>query len=177
MNRELADLDEATSQARKPPTNGGPLPLHDRRSMEIGRITPPSNTCLLTTPCKQQGFWALHPSPKSIDLRGNRVPSNGNMHAQVEPRGPQLYRTINDSFHLQRYPLGEQVLAQTREGKPPKASSVMSEGDQHMQAGKGRPVWRKGEAGELFKRIFEETFTSKSKFNYFNFNVKKGVEV
>ncbi len=34
-----------------------------------------------------------------------------------------------------------------------------------MQAGKGRPVWRKGEAGELFQRIFEETFTSKSKFN------------
>ncbi len=151
--------------------------MQDRSPMEIGRISPPSYTCLRTTPCKQQGLGALHASPKSLDLRGNRVPNNGNMYAQVEPRGPQLYRTINDSFHLQRYPLGEQVLAQTREGKPPKAPSVMPEDDQHMQAGRGRPVWRKGEAGELFKRIFEETFTSKSKFNHFNFNVKKGVEV
>ncbi len=97
MGRELADLDEATSQARKPPTNGGPLPLHDRSPMEIGRITPPSYMCLRTTPCKQQGFGALRPSPKNSDLRGNRVPNHGNMHAQVEPRGPQLYRTINDS--------------------------------------------------------------------------------
>ncbi len=64
-----------------------------------------------------------------------------------------------------------------REGKPPKASFVMPDGDQHMQAGKGRPALRKGEAGEIFEKIFEETFTSKSKFNHFNFNVKKGVEV
>ncbi len=34
-----------------------------------------------------------------------------------------------------------------------------------MQAGIDRPVWRKGEAGELFKRIFEATFTSTSNFN------------
>ncbi len=147
MGREHANLDEATSQARIPPINGSPLPLHDRSPVEIGRITPPSYTCLRTAPRKQQGFKALHPSPKSIYLRVQRVRNHGNMHAQVEPRGPQLYRTINDSFHLQRYPLGEQVLAQTREGKPPKAPSVMPEGDQHMQAGKGRPVWRKGEAG------------------------------
>ncbi len=41
----------------------------------------------------------------------------------------------------------------------------MPEGDYHMQAGKEQPVWRKDEAGELFKRIFENTFTSKSKSN------------
>ncbi len=68
-------------------------------------------------------------------------------------------------------------MAQNREGKSPRPPSVMPEGDQHMQAGKGRPVWRKGEAGEIliFKRIFEETFTSKSKYNHFNFTVKPGV--
>ncbi len=67
---------------------------------------------------------------------------------------------------LRRSPLGEEVVSQNRERKPFKALSVMPEGDHHMQAGKGRTVWRKGEAGELiFKRMFEETFTSKSKFN------------
>ncbi len=125
----------------------GPLPLHERRPMEIGRITPPSYMCLRTTPCKQQGFGAFHPSLKSIDLSGNRVPNSGNMYAQVEPRGTQLYR-IKDSIHLQRHPLGVQDVAQNREGKSPRAPSVMPEGDQHMQAGKGRPVWKKSEAGE-----------------------------
>ncbi len=54
--------------------------------------------------------------------------------------------------HLRRSPLGEEVVSQNREGKPFKALSVMPEGDHHMQAGKGRPVLRKGEAGELVKR-------------------------
>ncbi len=177
MGREHTDLVEATPPARKPQTNGSPLPLHDRRAMEIGRITPPSYTCLRTTLCKQQRCGALYRSPKSVDLRVQRVRNQGNMYAQAESRGTQLYRTIKDAFHPQRPPLGEHVLAQNREGNPPKAPSVVPEGDQHMQAGKGRPVWRKGEAGELFKRIFEETFTSKSKFNHFSFHVKKGVEV
>ncbi len=98
-------------------------------------------------------------------MRGQNVPNRGNIHDQVESRGPQVYRSINDSCHLQRPPLSEQVLAQNREGKSPKAPSIMPEGDLHMQAGKYRPVLRKREAGELFKRIFEETFTSMSKFS------------
>ncbi len=41
----------------------------------------------------------------------------------------------------------------------------MAEGDNQKQAEKRRPIWRKGEAGELFKKIFEETFNSKATFN------------
>ncbi len=41
----------------------------------------------------------------------------------------------------------------------------MPESDHQKQAGKDRPILRKGEAGELFKKIFEETFTSKATFN------------